>query len=129
MKVKICIGIILFLLIPATALVSTSSGINPQYPPNIETHTIKVAIDGSDWYTGWGAGIEKFYDALNYSWIVDDQRYVFDMDEINMTIYQNFDDFSMYNVIVMAGMKDEAVYFPQNHKEIHGNRSEYRNKI
>ena len=114
---KFCIGIILFLLMPATILVNTSSGIGT---PQIFTHTIKVGIANSNFLlgSGWGIGQNAWERALNYSWIVDNQKYVFTMDEFNITLYQYPDALAQFNVIAYAGPHDEQIAFAQENYSI-----------
>jgi PKD repeat protein len=95
---------------PATVLVNTSSGIGT---PQIYTHTIKVGIANSNFLLGnaFGIGQNAWERALNYSWIVDNQKYVFTMEEFNITLYQYPDALAQFNVIAYAGPHDELDAF------------------
>ena len=118
MKMKYYVGISIFLLISTTVLVNISSGVNqkptqlPQ-PPQLYTHTINVGIDDSSWLfpQAVGSGVSAFTRSLNYSWIVDNQNYNFSIEGFNITLFENFDNITKYNVIVYAGAHDEFTAF------------------
>jgi hypothetical protein len=118
MKVKYYVGISVFLLMSTTVLVNISTGVNQEpnqlpIPPQLYTHTIKVAIDNSNFLLGdgFGIGLNAWGSALNYSWIVDNQQYRFIMDEFNITLFQNPNALAQFNVIAYAGPHDEQIVF------------------
>lgn len=115
MKVRICICTIIFLLCSTTILVNKSSGNIPDggSPPYLlNVHTINVSIDYSRGLMGESGivQIENFVNPLNYSWIVDDDNYVFKVDVTNISVLENYDELKKYDVLVESGIMDEQFW-------------------
>jgi PKD repeat protein len=81
-------------------------------------HPIKVATQNSTilFGGGWGA-MKEHKQYLNYSWIVDNDKYYFQVGVTNTSSLQDYGELSQYNVLIMSGMHDEHVYCGLNIKK------------
>jgi len=80
----------------------------------LEINTISVAAHNSNETLGWGSGYEYFFEQLDdYSWIVDNQRYIFSVTETKMHDVYN-GNLANFNVLVVDGVVDEqyATVYP-----------------
>jgi hypothetical protein len=114
MKIGYCIGLIVFIMMFTTIIGNTHlvNGSSRSQPP--VNHIIKVATHNSTQLFGSGWGLMKVHKRnLNYSWIVDNDRYFFQTNETNTSILMDYNKLSQYDVFLMSGMHDEHVWCGQ----------------
>lgn len=85
---------------------------NQQQPmhPQPQNIYINVATENTFWLSGASSSKEEWDNNINYSWVVDNQKYIIKTSRTDFTTLQNENELKKYDVLVDGGMQDEHIF-------------------